>query len=89
MSIAQGYKADLSKVKWSRHADGRTISAVVTTLSDESESPDTEEAEATNTPAARCGSGLPVLPIAGGVAVLVVLLAVIVLETKKWKNSKN
>lgn len=55
----------------------------------ESDSPDTEEAEATNTPASRRGFRLPNVPIAAGVAVLVVLLVVIILAMKKWKNSKN
>ncbi len=53
------------------------------------ESPDTEKAEATNTLASQRGSRLPTLPIAGGVVFLVVLLAVIVLAMKKWKNGKE
>ncbi len=55
----------------------------------ESESLDTEEAEATNTPASRRGSHLPIVPMAAGVVVLAVIVAVIVLATKKKEAGKK
>ena len=53
------------------------------------ESPDTEKAEATNTPASRRDSHLPLVPMAAGIVVLVVLLVVIVLVAKRRKNGKE
>ncbi len=55
----------------------------------ESESLDREEAEATNTPASRRGSHLPIVPMAAGVVVLAVIVAVIVLATKKKEAGKK